>query len=448
MKKHLSSKIIYCLTLALFFGCKTETDFNYVDKNQDSEFQDINSAYTTEQVATKVYFYKQNENGDPELSTYERDTTADIDSTSIPAGTRISQLNSLKSYKGFTFYTATQMDDLLNVYFRRNEVTYEFYSSKANPRLVYTKSGLYGTKVTPPTYTPLEKALVVGWEDSDGNLLGTKYDDTDKKYYPRLLIDALGTKTVPDTKGDILLDDGSVISYVDFKSKSDEDKATLILHAFGVLVMTNYNPDEIATVAPKDGDDCKEFYYKNIGNEDARASISSGDKKLIAAVFKKDDSLYNGLPWISNNDTLSDSSMTLNNYFDGRRNISQLEKLGIKDGDFLQGLNAISSSSDYGSKYCSGTMYTDGWHLPSIGELGVLYDTFFLGIDWDSFVKTFYKTDGNPIWTSNSTAHPYDASAIYTRDAKKSWTVELNNMTTTEKKRDTNAYVIPFLICD
>ena len=242
------------------------------------------------------------------------------------------------------------------------------------------------------------------------------------------------------------MDDGSVISYADFCAKSEDEKKEIVTHAFGVLVMTNYNPDEIATVAPADGTD--DFYKENIANEDARASISSGDKKLIAAVYKKDDSLYNGLPWISNNDTLSDSSMTLNNYFDGRRNLSQLEKLGTKDGDFLQGLNAISSGADYGSKYCADTIYAEGWHLPSIGELGVLYDTFFLDIYWDSFVKTFYKTDGNPIWTSDSTAHPYDDTAIYTRAPKKSWTVELNDMKTTETARDTNAYVIPFLICD
>ncbi len=448
MKKHLSSKIIFCLTLALFFACKTETDFNYVEKKTDQQYPDISVAYVTQQVATKVNFYKQNENGDPELLTFERDKSADMNSTSIPSGTRISQLNSLKSYKGFNFYTATQHEEVLNVYFIRKKVTYEFYSSKADSHLVYKTTGLFECKVTPLEYKPLEKKMFVGWEDSDGNLLGTKYDDADKKYYPRLLDDALGTKAEPDTAGDILLDDGSVISYGDFKSKSDEDKATLILHAFGVLVMTNYNVDEIATVPPKTGDDDKEFYYQNIANTDSRASISSGDKKLIAAVFKKDDSLYNGLPWISNNDTLSDSSMTLNNYFDGTRNISQLEKLGTKDGDFLQGLNAISSCADYGSKYCADTIYAEGWHLPSIGELGVLYDTFFLSIDWDSFVKTFYKTDGNPIWASNSTAHPYDASAIYTWNAKKSWTVELNDMTTSEKARDENALVIPFLICD
>lgn len=445
MKKHLSSKIIFCLTLALFFACKTETDFNYVEKKTDQQYPDISVAYVTQQTATKVYFYKQNENGDPELLTFERDSSADMNSTSIPSGTRISQLNSLKSYKGFNFYTATQLEEVLNVYFIRKKVTYEFYSSKADSHLVYKTTGLFECKVTPPVYTPLEKKMFVGWEDADEILLGTKYGDTDKKFYPRLLDDALGTKAEPDSAGDILLDDGSVISYADFCAKSEDEKKEIVTHAFGVLVMTNYNSDQLALTAPGDGD--KDFYHKNIGNDESRKSISSGDKKLIAAVFKENDTLYNSLPWLSNNDTLLKSSMTLANYFDGSRNIAQLENFDLSDGDFKQGLNAISTSKDYGSVYCADTVYAEDWHLPSIGELGVFYDAFNT-INYDTLLDYFYNTNKNPVWTSNATSQPYDSSAIYTWDTKKSWAVELESMTTSQKTRDQTGCVIPFLICD
>lgn len=443
--KKTASKILFFLLLPLFFACKSEIDYNIVEKQAETQYPDISTAYTMTQAATKVYFYKQKANGDPELSTFERDTSADIESTSIPAGTRISQLNSLKSYKGFTFYMANQLDEVLNVYFSRNKVTYKFYSSKANPHLVYKKTGLFECKVTPPEYMPLDKTMFVGWEDSDGNLLGTTYGDTDNQYFPRLIEGALGTKNVADTPGDILLDDGSVISYGTFCAKSDDEKATLALHAFGVLVMANYNSDQLALTAPGDGD--KEFYYKNIGNDESRAAISSGDKKLIAAVFKESDSLYNALPWLSNNDTLLKSSMTLTNYFDGSRNIAQLENFDLSDGDFKQGVNAISTSKDYGSVYCADTVYAEGWHLPSIGELGVFYDAFN-SVNYDTLLNYFYNTNKSPVWTSNATSQSYDSSAIYTWDAKKSWTVELESMTTSQIPRDQTGCVIPFLICD
>lgn len=444
MKKLLST-ILFFLLLTLFSACKTETDYNYKEKETETQLPDISTAYTMNQAATKVYFYKQKANGEPDLSSFERDTSADIESTSIPAGTRISQLNSLKSYKGFTFYMASQIEEVLNIYFSRNKVTYEFYSSKANSQLVYKTTGLFESKLTPPEYQPLDKTMLVGWEDSDRNLLGSTYGDTDKQYFPRLLEDALGTKNVADTPGDILLDDGSVISYGTFCAKSDDEKATLALHAFGVLVMANYNSDQLALTAPGDGD--KEFYYKNIGNDESRAAISSGDKKLIAAVFKEKDTLYNDIPWLSNNDTLLKSSMTLTNYFDGSRNIAQLENFDLSDGDFKQGVNAISTSKDYGSVYCADTVYAEGWHLPSIGELGVFHDAFNT-INYDTLLDYFYNTSSRPVWTSNATSQSYDSSAIYTWEAKKSWAVELESMTTSQKTRDQTGCVIPFLICD
>lgn len=469
MKKHLLSKILFSLLFAtLFFACKSEVDYNEIEKKSETQLPDISTAYTTPEEATKVYFYKQNKNADPDLSTYEHDSSSDITSISIQKGTRISQLNSLKSYEGFTFYTASQVKEVLNIYFKRNTVTYEFYSSQDNPTLVYKTTGIFESKVSPPSYTPLEKTmLLIGWEDSDGTLLGSSYGSTDNQYYPKLLAGALGTKGIADSKGDIILDDGSVISYADFCQKDDEGKSAIVLHAVGVLVATNYNSEQIATTAPENDKDT--FYQNNINTDDARKSIFSGTKKLIAAVFKDNDPLYagftdddgkyNSVPWISNADSLLYSTMNLTNYFDGGENATQLKQFDTKVGDFMQAINAFSSSDYYGTKYCSNTAYAEGWHLPSIGELGVFFNIFKPDLEeYATLYEYFYKTEGKHIWTSNVTGHSYDSSAIYVRNPEKSWTVELSGMTTKEIARYNEpkapgdspvyTYVIPFLILD
>ena len=157
----------------------------------------------------------------------------------------------------------------------------------------------------------------------------------DKKYYPRLLTkeEAVGTKAVADTKGDILLDDGTVISYKEFCDLDNNGKNKVALHAFGVLVCPSYKPDQTASSAPEDGND--NFYKNNVDNNDARKSIYSGDKKLVAALFKKNDSSYNGVPWINDNDSLLKCSMSLENYFDGNKNASLLKDSGKADGGYF-----------------------------------------------------------------------------------------------------------------
>jgi len=305
---------------------------------------------------------------------------------------------------------------------------------------------LYESKLTPPTYTPQENCLVVAWLDFDGNAIEATYGAEDKKFYPRLLPKetALGTKSVADTRGDILLDDGSAISYREFCALDVSAKSKIVLHAFGVLVCANYKDSQNASSAPEDGND--EFYKNNVkGN----SSLFSGGKKLIAAVYKKDDYLYNGVPWISNNETLQKCSMSLEDYFDGEKNTALLKSLSMADGDYTQGLNAFSSCDSYGDSYCPDTKFADGWHLPSIGELGLLYDTFFSGAGWTELLGSFYDFSGavSVVWTSNVSSPPYNPNS---RPVRKSWSVEFSatNMNTVKTSRDQNGLVIPFLICD
>ena len=443
MRKTIFTFFALSLLAAALFSCSSGVE--YVIKEKAPDAADTNKYYATSQAATKVYFYLQNKNGDPELSTYERDKASDIENASIQKGTPVSQLSSLKSYVGFTFYTASQTQNVLNLYYSRNKVKYEFYSAKEKGQLAFRFVGLYGSKVSPPDsgYTPQKNCIVVGWEDDDGNGVDSTYGPDDKKFYPRLLAkeEAVGTKGSADTKGDILLDDGSVISYKEFCDLDNDGKSKVALHAFGVLVCPSYKSDQIASSAPEDN---KASFYNN--NIKGKSSLLSGEKKLVAAVFK--GAAHGVLPWINYNDTLLQSSMSLENYFDGAKNISLLKSASLADGDYRQGQNALAFCDSYGKNYCPSTAFADGWHLPSVGELGVFYDAFFAGDGWTALTALLYNFPPavQTVWTSNSSAHPYDASAIYTRPAKKSWAFDFTNMKTLETARDTNANVIPFMI--
>ncbi len=445
MRKTIFTFLALCFFAALV-SCSSDVDYQITQKDLPDD--DTNKYYATTQTATKVYFYLQNKEGSAELSTYERDKASDIENANIPKGTPVSQLESLKSYVGYTFYTASQTRNVLNLYYSRNKVTYEFYSARVKGTLVYRTVGLYENKVSPPEYTPLESCFVIDWEDDDGTSIGAAYGAYDKKYYPRLLTkeEAVGTKAVADTKGDILLDDGTVISYKEFCDLDNNGKNKVALHAFGVLVCPSYKPDQTASSAPEDGND--NFYKNNVDNNDARKSIYSGDKKLVAALFKKNDSSYNGVPWINDNDSLLKCSMSLENYFDGNKNASLLKDSGKADGGYMQGAVAFSSCESYGDAYCANTRFADGWHLPSVGELGVLYDAFFSETNkavWAALTARFYdfNTAGKIIWTSN--ASEPDNPDLYSRPVRKSWAVDFSDMKTLETARDMNGNVIPFM---
>ena len=397
---------LFLLLVPLLFACQTHVDYETKEKNTNGKTVETNNYYVTTQAASKVCFYKQNKNGDPELSTYLHDTASDS-SQKIVKGTPISQL-SFKTYTGFTYYTAFQIGETLNVYYNRNLVTYDFYTAKTDGTQLYRLSGLYDTKVEGPKYTANPDYYLIGWKDSNGDSLGSKFGESNKIYYPELLskASALGTKGIADTKGDILLDDGSVISYSEFTALTD--KSSIISHAYAVLVCTNYDSGFATSATPGD------TFVSTLESE--KSSLFAGKQKLIAAVYKS--SSAEDLAWVNNNTALLNYPLNLNDYIDGSVNMELIKSFKTDDGDFTKGKNALASAISYGKEKCPKTAYTDDWYIPSLGELYALH-LLISDSNYSDLYTSLFSLSGVSLWTSN---------AIATTDSDlTTWSVNFNN---------------------
>lgn len=401
--------------IPLLFACQNHVEYDTKEKNTGKN-SDTNSFYTTTSDASKICFYLQNKDGDPEISTFIHDTSADTEQR-IPKGTSLSQL-ALKSYSGFTYYTAVQVEESLNIYYKRNFVTYQFYTSKENGSHLYNLSGLYDTKIQNPSYST-DSEYFLYWEDSDGNHLGDTFTEADKIFYAKMLTKslAIGTKPAADTKGDILLDDGSVISYSEFAALSDKSK--IINHAYAVLVCTNYDSNFYTSAKPGD------TFFSTLETE--KASLFNGRQKLIAAVYK-DNEKYKKIPWIGNKETYLSYPMNLNNYIDGSVNTDYINSLYGNDGYYLTNYNAFSSSISYGKNFCSNTAYADNWYLPSLAELYALY-LLVTDSNYSALLTNFYPNfNAGLFWSSNATPPDtysygvFDANTmVWTRYTQKAW---------------------------
>ena len=387
-----------------FFACQNDVDYETNVKKS----LETNNYFITSQNASTICFYKQNKYGDPELSTYEHDVLSDTSQT-VPKGTSIAQL-ALKTYPGFTYYTAVQSGDTLNIYYSRNLVSYDFYSSKTEGKHLYNFSGLYDTSVTNPSFITDSDYYFIGWKDTDGNALGTKYGSDNKIFYPEVLskADAIGTKGVADTKGDILLDDGSVISYSEFSALTD--KTNIIKHAYAILVSTDYNSD-YNTAAVLEND-----FYGTLEKE--KTTLFNGSKKIIAGLFK-DNSLYRSIPWISYTSGLSSVNidgtdyyndindlyysfpMNLINYLDGSVNTDYIKSIKSDKADYSKTNNAFSACESYGKQFATKTANNDEWYLPSLAELYAL-NLLVNDENYPALKKYFYPNiEPLKIWSSN-----------------------------------------------
>ncbi len=410
-------KLFLLFLFPLFIACQNQIDYLITEKENSVE---TNNYYVTERDASKITFYLQNKNGDPELSTYLHDSSSDIEQ-SIKKGTSLSQL-SLKSYTGFTYYTAVQIADTLNIYYNRNFVTYSFWTSKTNGSCINTISGLYGTRVSSPAYLPSDDYYVTGWKDDNNEELAQTFGTSDKNYYPVLLAkrEALGSKGIADTKGDILLDDGSVISYAEFSAL--DDKTEIINHAYGVLVCTTYNSEYVSEAVPKMTVDVEDYsFFITLNSE--KDDLFGGQQKLIAAVYK-DDYRYKNLNWISNNAIFINYQLNMTNYLDGSICTELIKSLKTDDSDYSKTLNAFSACSTYGHDFCPNTVYSDNWYLPSLGEIYALI-TLINDPKYSDIKTYFYEPDSlksMEIWSSNSTP-----ASSYTYDVQNSWTVKFND---------------------
>ena len=435
-------KLSLIFLISLFFACQNQIDYLITEKENSVE---TNNYYVTERDASKITFYLQNKYGDPELSTYLHDSSSDIEQ-SIKKGTSLSQL-SLKSYTGFNYYTAVQIADTLNIYYNRNFVTYRFLTSKTNGSCINTISGLYGTRVSSPAYLPSDDYYVTGWKDDNNEELAQTFGTSDKNYYPVLLAkrEALGSKGIADTKGDILLDDGSVISYAEFSAL--DDKTEIIEHAYGVLICTTYNSEYVSEAVPKMTVDVDDYtFFITLSSE--KDKLFGGQQKLIAAVYK-DDYRYKNLNWISNNAIFKNYQLNLTNYLDGSACTDLIKALKTDDTDYTKSLNAFAACITYGHDFCPNTAYSDNWYLPSLGEL---YALIYLIRDSNySDIRTYLygPIKNSKIWSSNSTPAP---SSSYPYGVQNSWVVKFNNnfddYSTVEVARysdsPTGNWVLPF----
>ena len=376
--------------IPLLFACQNHVEYDTKEKTTGKS-TDSNSFYTTNRDASKICFYLQNKEGDPELQTFIHDTSSDSEQR-IAKGTSLSQL-ALKNYPGFTYYTATQVEETLNIYYKRNMITYKFYTSKENGSHLYDLSGLYDTKVKITPYTT-DSDYFLYWEDSEGSIMGDKFAIADNIYYAKMLSKSLsiGNKTTADTKGDILLDDGSVISYSDFAALSDKSK--IINHAYAVLVCTNYDSGFYTSATPGN------TFYTDLEKE--KAGLFNGDQKLIAAVYK-DNEKYKNIPWIADKSIYLKYPMNLTNYIDGSENTDIIKALNSKGEFYTTGYNAFFACETYGSDFCSKTAFNDNWYLPSLAELYALY-LLVTDSTYSALLTYFYPHfKAGHFWSSNAT---------------------------------------------
>ena len=399
----------------LFFGCRNDVTYETTEKEQKQ------TVYTTTQDASKINFYKQNKYGDTDLSSYELDST----SNSFAAkGTALSQLAS-KSYTGFSYATAIQVNSVVNVYYNRNAVTYEFYPSHNDTTPTYKISGLYGADVTAPSFTPPSDYYFSLWEEANGTHLGATFGAEGKKYYPVLLLKTgiVGTKATVDTIGDVLLDDGSVISCTDLGKLVTDGKtaeiANIKQHAYGVLICDNYKTTVcFAGLAPNDNISKTSMLQQLATNADYQKKLFSGSQKLVAGLFK--DDIYRNTFWMTINNSAQQYPIALIDYVDGKANLTTLSNLirSKENGnepttDSNVGINAFSACASYGNRYCRDTAYADDWYLPALAELYVFFkflsDETYKAVTEQIYGCTTtgsgadYKvTSGLSLWSSNT----------------------------------------------
>ena len=404
------------LCASAFMGCRTEVTYDTVEKVQTS------TVYTTTQDATQIFYYKQNKNGDTSLSSYERDTASDTLSTVIAKGTALSQL-AQKSYAGFTYATVIQIGSTINVYYNRKSVTYEFYSSKDASAWTYKVTGLYGSDVTAPSCAPPSDLFSFDhWEDGNGAVLSSTFEADSKKYYAVFHVknSILGTKSQADTVGDLLLDDGSVISYAEYAALTEEKRSVVRPHVNAVLICTDYDHEynfpwggltPVTSLASKIN-----TMFLNSYTPAVQKALHGGKTKLIAGVYK--GSGYVAIPWVENCREMESGSLTLINDVDGEKNMELINAFiptatnrtfyyyYNPNETFQSTITALTAGTRYGPDFCKDNEYNDKWYVPSLSEIYVLYH--FLN-DKKEGGERIYKAIGDDfyngaalLWTSQA----------------------------------------------
>ena len=211
--------VLAAMVIVGLASCQQETETKYVDKLVYQNFIEPGT-YT-------VYHLKQNTTGGKAIANY---TLESADTESDKVLTENTYLDTLKkTYEGFTAVALAQNGTAVYVFYDRNTITYTFKTGTdgafSDGTTEKTVSGLYGASVE-VSETPSKAGYYFKkWtttEDFTVNLFGAE-DCT----FTATWIENTG-KYSSCVVGDIILKDGTAVSYNDFDSDNQQAAAVIV----------------------------------------------------------------------------------------------------------------------------------------------------------------------------------------------------------------------------
>lgn len=257
-------------------------------------------------------------------------------------------------------------------------IKYSFYLSSTTDQPWATVNGLEGSVV--PTVNSPEKRgnRFTGWKTKSGDSIPAVFGKDELKFYAQWVdintVKLIGSKSAPDTVGDVIFTDGSASPYPEDLKTLTEEQWTF---AVAMLFTTTYNPTNGQNV--KGG----QYQYKiaaGLVMADNKAwcvdkiieNISKGVQyDNISASRRLYTSLYIGYYWEDNSYVFKKflTPFSLSSYF-GRQNFVDSKKFLNYATDSIT--PAFSYAVHYGEKQKIDSDFKEGWYIPSAGELKIL----------------------------------------------------------------------------
>lgn len=327
-------------------------------------------------------------------------------------------------------------------------VTYSYYLEANTDQIWAEITGRKGS-VLPSVTTPKKDGYrFTKWQTKDGDEPPATFGDSAQKFcaawekYDKAKL--IGSKTSPDTVGDVIFTDGSASPY---PKTYDELTDKQWKAAVAMLFTTTYNP---ATGSNEKGGQyqykiaagllasslqqwCTDVLYE-MDDDEIGDATEPGPKTGYNYYFKFKDHhfiynfMYTGYDWDESMDahaaeqanSLVLGPLALSQYF-GRQNYvssSQFTTLATKDI-----APAFDYVIQYGASQNMDNSCRDNWYLPSYGELKVLFTDDEVFQKYNRLVMKKFLAAGSPsgflerivpvhvFWTSTTNGvQPYDTS--------------------------------------